>query len=75
MRTEAITYVLDGTALLIEIAATVIMFLNSPTHSGSSMVNEAECKVSQSKERRTRLGFLILCIGFIVQLISFTIKL
>lgn len=73
MKTEVITNVLDGTALLIEIAATVLMFLNSPSP-GMPGDPGAECKVSQKKERRTRLGFLILCTGFIFQLGSFIIK-
>jgi hypothetical protein len=76
MSYEKITYIIDLLALSIQIIAAVLMFLNSPVNrpNGSFLVNNIDFETPQKRNYRLRLGFMLLCIGFILQMGSLIIK-
>lgn len=72
-----VTNILDLLALIIQIMATIIMFFNSPSNKpeGSFIYSgNPDFTTPKRKNRWLKNGFLILCLGFILQLISLIIK-
>lgn len=69
---EKIQYLLDLIALLIQITASVIVYLNSPVNKpmGLFMSNNVDMKTPELRNRKLRFGFLLLCVGFCIQLLS-----
>jgi len=71
------TNILDLCALLIQITGTVIMFFNVPKNEpkGSFIgASNPDYNTPKKRERQTKWGFLLLAIGFGVQLLSVIIK-
>jgi hypothetical protein len=72
-----LTNCLDLAALLIQITGTIIMFLNAPKNEpkGSFIyASNPDYEAPKRRERRTKRGFLLLAIGFAIQLISLIVK-
>jgi len=72
-----LTNILDLTALIIQIIGTIIMFLNAPKNEPKGAfigTSNPDYKTPQKRERRTKYGFLLLAIGFAIQLASLIIK-
>ena len=76
MCNEKITYGVDLIALLIQIVASILMFLNSPMNKpqGSFMVNKVDVATPLKRNNKLRFGFLLLCIGFVLQMASLLMK-
>lgn len=76
MDSQKIVNSIDLIALIIQIIATVFMFFNSPINKPSIAFSypSVDMKTPQKRNQRLRLGFLLLCIGFILQLSSLIIK-
>jgi hypothetical protein len=69
----------DVAALLIQLLATILMYLNSPdnTAKGFHMFGEDDEKfrrIDNKRNKRLRFGFLLLLIGIAISLISTIIK-
>ena len=73
---EKITYCIDITALVIQIIATILMFSNSPFNkpSGAFMPKKIDFEIPNKRNKRLNFGFKLLCIGFVLQMISLMTK-
>ena len=62
MSCEKITYDIDGVALVVQIIASVLMFLNSPINepSGAFMVNVVDFETPKKRNSKLKFGFLLL---------------
>ncbi len=67
---------LDIIALTIQIAGTLMMAFNSPKNlpAGAFMTVNVDVVTPRKRETKTKIGLLILCLGFFIQLISLLIK-
>lgn len=67
---------IDLIALIIQIIATIQMFFNSPINKPNATFSfpSVDFETPKRRNKRLRLGFLFLCIGFILQMISLIIK-
>lgn len=71
------TNLLDILALIIQIIATILMFLNSPSNKPEGNFiysDDPDYLLPKRKNKWLKKGFLILCIGFMLQLISLFTK-
>jgi hypothetical protein len=69
--------ILDILALIIQIMATAFMFFNSPVNvaeGGWISATNPDMETPRKKNKNLKRGFLFLCLGFCIQLISLIIS-
>jgi hypothetical protein len=76
MTIDKVTYLIDLIALVVQIIATVFMFLNSPMNipSGAFLVDKVDYSTPNKQNKRLKLGFKLLCVGFVLQMFSLIMK-
>lgn len=76
MCSEKLIFSIDFFALFIQIIASVIMFQNSPENKpqGIFMRNTVDIQTPKRRNNSLRFGFLLLCVGFVLQMGSLIIK-
>lgn len=71
---KLLTIVLDFVSVFIQLIGTGIMFFNSPINElGKTSYGGKDKEVSR-KNKFLKMGFLILAIGFIIQIIDMILK-
>lgn len=72
-----ITNWVDVIALIIQIVGTMLMAINAPKNKpmGTFAGLGVDYKTPLKRENYIRMGLIVLCVGFILQLVSLIIKL